>query len=64
VAHKAVKPPSRIRKGNSTCIEATAMALDVSPMGVGLDSENGPLHLPVSSKLAPEKPAIEGAILA
>jgi hypothetical protein len=33
------------------------LALDVSPMGVGLDSKNRPLDLPVSSNLAPEKPA-------
>ena len=47
------------RGGNCTCIEATAVALDVSPMSVGLDSENGPLDLPISSNLAPEKPAAD-----
>ena len=47
------------RGGNCTCIEATAVALDVSPMSVGLDSENGPFDLPVSSKLASEKPAAD-----
>src|ERR1700688_5109334 len=47
------------RGGNCTRIEATAVALDISPMSVGLDSENGPLDLPVSSKLAPEKPATD-----
>ena len=47
------------RGGYCTCIEATAVALDVSPMSVGLDAENGPLDLPVSSELAPEKPATD-----
>ena len=47
------------RGGNCTRIEATAVALDISPMSVGLDSENGPLDLPVSSKLATEKPATD-----
>ena len=47
------------RGANCTSIEATAVALDVSPMSVGLDSENGPLDLPVSSKLASEKPATD-----
>jgi hypothetical protein len=42
-----------------TAARATAVALDVSPMSVGLDSENGPLDLPVSSKLASEKPATD-----
>jgi len=45
------------RGGKCARIEATPMALDVSPMSVGLDSENSPLDLPVSSELAPEKPA-------
>ena len=35
------------------------MALDISPVSVGLDSENGPLDLPISSKLASEKPAAD-----
>jgi hypothetical protein len=47
------------RCGNCTCIEATAVALDVSPMSVGLDSQNGPLDLPVSTNLAAEKPATD-----
>ena len=45
--------------GNRTRIEATAVALDISPVSVGLDSENGPLDLPVSSKLATEKSATD-----
>jgi hypothetical protein len=40
------------RGGNCTRIEATAVALDVSSVSVGLDSENGPLDLPISSNLA------------
>lgn len=44
---------------NCTSIEATSVALDISPMSVGLDSENGPPGLPVSSELAPEKPATD-----
>ena len=35
------------------------MTLDVSPMSVGLDSENGPLDLLISSKLAPERSAAD-----
>ena len=42
-----------------TCIEATAVALDVSPMSVGLDSKNGPFDLPVSTNLATEKPTTD-----
>jgi hypothetical protein len=37
------------RGGKCTGIEATAVALDVSPMSVGLDPENGTFDLPVSS---------------
>ena len=47
------------RSGNCTRIEATAVALDVSPMSIGLDAKNGPLDLPVSSNLASEKPATD-----
>jgi hypothetical protein len=43
------------RSGNCTCIEATPVAFDVSPMSVGLDSKYGPLDLPVSSNLASKK---------
>jgi hypothetical protein len=42
-----------------TSIEAASVALDISPMSVGLDSENGPPGLPVSSELASEKPATD-----
>ena len=45
-------PKTDTRGGKCTCIEATAEALDVSPMSVGLDPENGTFDLPVSSYLA------------
>jgi hypothetical protein len=37
------------RGGDCTCIEAAAMAVDVSPVSIGLDSENGPLTNLLSS---------------
>ena len=49
------------RGGNCTSIEATAVALDVSPMSVGLNSENGPLDLPVSSSWPPKNPPLIGS---
>ena len=45
--------------GKRTSIETTAVALDVSPMSVSLNSENRPLDLPVSSKLSSEIPATD-----
>jgi len=46
--------------GKYTCIEATAVALDVSPMSVGLDSENCPIDLPISSSWPPKNPPLIG----
>ena len=56
----AITGKTDTRGTNCTCIEATSAALYISPMNIGLDSENGPPGLPISSELAPGKPTTHG----